>query len=106
MPKVPQLVKFTNGDVVMGVVEQRGSQVQVVCPLMLLSMPRPNEGGGVGMAISFVDFVPGCSEDVVKISSDHILCVVNAQDDLVDLYDRLTNPNHIETPSKDIVLPG
>jgi hypothetical protein len=106
MPKVPQLVKFTNGDVVMGVVEQRGNQVQVARPLMLLSMPRPNEGGGVGMAISFVDFVPGCSEDVVKISGDHVLCVVNAQDDLVDLYDRLTNPNHIDTPNKGLVLPG
>jgi hypothetical protein len=100
----PKIVKLVSGETIVAQVEFRPKELRLTRPLALIAMPRPDQSGRMNTAITLMEFVPGAMDEPMILNKDMAMLVLSPDEQISELYDRLTNPNHIEVAKPELIV--
>jgi hypothetical protein len=100
----PKIIKLVSGETIVAQVEFMTNKLHLTRPLSLIAMPRPDQSGRMNTAITLMDFIPGVKDEKMVLNKDMVMLVVEPDEQIKELYSRLTNPNHIEVAKPELIV--
>lgn len=98
-----RLLKLVSGNTVLGNVLRINDLYEISQPMEVLVIPDQSRQR---TTITFMDFIPASVSEKVYIHRDHVICTANAAKDVLELYDKVTNPSTVvQPPEKQLLLP-
>ena len=99
-------LRMAGGNIVISQVRFRESFVDREYELLKPMELVPVSERGQQTMMTLVKFMPVSEQEQYQIGKEHVVCCVEPDEKIAELYKQMTNPSPIAQPKKALVLPG